>query len=73
MNIYWSVPAHCFGDISYQIINDDTAKMEEIEEIPFVIPLSAVPTAFPVVTVTEFEDQVYESEPSVADSDGRIL
>ena len=60
--IYWSTPQDSFGDISYKIINRSERK--KIDLIPFKIELPAKFTSFQVVTRSEIDGRVYESDPS---------
>ena len=64
MNIYWSAPPCTFGEISYCVINDNTARLQMIDALPFCIALSDLPTSFSVSTVTRGGDRKFESEPS---------
>jgi len=63
-NIYWTIPPLSFGEISYKIVNDWTKEEEVILSLPYSIPLSSSPITFKVITISNVEENVYESNPS---------
>eukprot|EP01083_Nonionella_stella_P147355 464799_1 len=65
INVYWSIPPKSFGNVSYRIvINEHHAAM--ISSLPYSVPFSSIAlmNPFRVVTVTETEWNIYESNPS---------
>merc|ERR1712228_640532 len=54
-NIYWSSPTGSYGDISYKIVNDDDAKEESVQVLPYSVSLqkNASINSFKVITVTK--------------------
>ena len=73
VNIYWSAPSFCVGDISYRIIkmNKDTddEKVSEsvsITSLPYSLPLSLLPTSFRIITVVTIDGKEYQSSVSSA-------
>eukprot|EP01084_Bolivina_argentea_P271308 461614_1 len=60
VHIYWSTPQQSYGTITYEI--DD--KKEDINILPYTVPLNVLPKSFTVITVSTVGDKRYESEPS---------
>eukprot|EP01084_Bolivina_argentea_P077555 140708_1 len=64
LNVYWALPSKSFGDISYRIINNETGKMEIIDLLPYYVSFESIPTLFKVITVTNINGNIYESDQS---------
>eukprot|EP01084_Bolivina_argentea_P217346 369032_1 len=62
-DIYWSIPANTFGEVSYKIINVNDAKEEqEILSLPYSVSVQQMPYSFKVKTITKIENNVYHSD-----------
>merc|ERR1712228_800153 len=61
-NIYWSSPTGSYGDISYKIVNDDDAKEESVQVLPYSVSLqkNASINSFKVITVTKVDHKLFE-------------
>eukprot|EP01083_Nonionella_stella_P278534 947209_1 len=66
IHIYWTLPPKSFGNISYKIIKDNDYQPDIISLLPYSIGLVAVGSikSLRVITITEIEDIVYESNMS---------
>ena len=63
--LYWSVPETTFGDISYKVVRDDQeAKDEDVEVLPYSLPLATLPAHIQIVTVCTIDGRQSLSEPS---------
>eukprot|EP01083_Nonionella_stella_P196274 722335_1 len=67
LNIYWSISPKAFGNISYKIVVNHR-EIAIISALPYYVPLSSVfsvfTSPFQVITVSEAEGFIYESNPS---------
>eukprot|EP01083_Nonionella_stella_P029186 80430_1 len=73
VDVYWSVPSCCFGDISYKVIKNaneqhDGSRRSTIAEcitsLPYTLPLSEIPVSFRIVAQTIIDGRQYESDAS---------
>ena len=67
INVYWSVPALSYGDISYKIIYESGAGDESsriINVLPYKFEFNKNQTSFRVVTIATSQSREFESEPS---------
>eukprot|EP01083_Nonionella_stella_P228325 809268_1 len=66
INIYWWIPPKSFGSVSYRIVPNN-AQTLSILSLPYSVPYSQIDLGlrtFQVITVTEFEESIYESNVS---------
>eukprot|EP01083_Nonionella_stella_P225979 802966_1 len=73
VNIFWSVPSFCLGNISYNVIitdhtdeepKDNATRSEHVAMLPYTIALSTIPISFRIITQTSLNGKTHESDSS---------
>eukprot|EP01084_Bolivina_argentea_P248060 414941_1 len=64
VHVYWTLPPHTYGEITYKIINCDKTERETISVLPYSVPFTSAFLPFKVCTMVTINKKVYESKPS---------